>query len=211
MIIETFPVGRLQCNCTILGSEQTKEAIVIDPGDEIPLVLSRLNHHGLTPKYAIATHGHIDHVGGFKDIKAGTGSPVYIHEGDVFLYEALEMQAHLIGVPAPMMTVIDGHLSHGDEIGAGEIKIKVIHTPGHTPGSICFQCDEGEPRLFAGDTLFLGSIGRTDLWGGSFEEIIGSLKEKLVTLPDDTVVIPGHGPRTSIGREKRLNPFLQGI
>ena len=211
MIIETFPVGRLQCNCTILGSEQTKEAIVIDPGDDIPRVLSRLHHHGLTPKFVIATHGHIDHVGGFKDIKEGTGSPVYLHEGDVFLYEALEMQAQLIGVPAPLMTGIDGHLSDGDEIGAGEIKIKVIHTPGHTPGSICFQCDAGEPRLFAGDTLFLGSIGRTDLWGGSFEEIIGSLKEKLVTLPEETVVIPGHGPSTSIGREKRFNPFLQGI
>ncbi|MEP7272440.1 MAG: MBL fold metallo-hydrolase [Acidobacteriota bacterium] len=211
MIVETFPVGRLQCNCTILGSRQTNEAIVIDPGDDIPLVLARLAYHGLTAKYAIATHGHIDHVGGFKEIKEGTGAPVYLHESDLFLYEALEMQATMIGVDTPETTVIDGHLDDGDEIGAGDIKLRVVHTPGHTPGSICFHSPDGDAHLFAGDTLFMGSIGRTDLWGGSIDQIMESLRDKLVTLPDETVVIPGHGPATTIGREKRFNPFLQRL
>ena len=204
MIVETFPVGILQCNCTILGSEQTREAIVIDPGDDIPFVLSRLKSHGLTPKYVIATHGHIDHVGGFSELKEGTGAPVYLHKDDLFLYQALEMQAQMVGIPTPVETLIDGHLDEGDEIGMGEIKLRVVHTPGHTPGSICFHSDEGDAHLFAGDTLFMGSIGRTDLWGGSLDQIMDSLRGKLVTLPDETIVIPGHGPATTIGREKRL-------
>jgi hydroxyacylglutathione hydrolase len=212
MIVETFPVGKLQCNCTILGSEQTGEAIIIDPGDDIPFILSRLEHHGLKAKYAIATHGHIDHVGGFHELKQASSAPVYIHASDVFLYEALEMQAHMIGVTTPEATAIDGHLNDGDEIGTGEVKLRVVHTPGHTPGSICFHSDDdSEPCLFAGDTLFMGSIGRTDLWGGSYEQIMDSLRGRLVTLPDETVVIPGHGPATSIGREKRFNPFLQRL
>ena len=211
MIVETFPVGKLQCNCTILGSEQTKEAVVIDPGDDIPFILSRLEHHGLTAKYAIATHGHIDHVAGFHHLKESSGTPVYLHAEDLFLYEALEMQARMIGVSVPRSTLIDGYLGHGDEIGTGDVKLSVIHTPGHTPGSICFHSDDGSPCLFAGDTLFMGSIGRTDLWGGSHEQIMESLKARLVTLPEDTLVIPGHGPATTIGREKRFNPFLQRL
>jgi glyoxylase-like metal-dependent hydrolase (beta-lactamase superfamily II) len=211
MIVETFPVGMLQCNCTILGSEQTREAIIIDPGDDIPYILSRLAHHGLSPKYAIATHGHIDHVGGFHELKLASGSPVYIHASDVFLYEALEMQARMIGVNVPDATTMDGYLNDGDEIGTGEIKLRVVHTPGHTPGSICFHSDDADPCLFAGDTLFMGSIGRTDLWGGSFDQIMDSLRDRVVALPDETLVIPGHGPATSIGREKRFNPFLQGF
>ncbi len=211
MIVETFPVGILQCNCTILGSEQTREAIVIDPGDDIPFVVSRLEHHGLTVKHVIATHGHIDHVGGFNDLKESTGAPVLLHKDDLFLYQALEMQARLVGIATPIETVIDGHLEEGDEIGTGEIKLRVVHTPGHTPGSICFHSDVDEACLFAGDTLFMGSIGRTDLWGGSLDQIMESLREKLVTLPDETIVVPGHGPTTTIGREKRLNPFLQRL
>lgn len=211
MIVETFPVGLLQCNCTILGSEQTREAIVIDPGDDIPMVLDRLEKHGLTAKYVIATHGHLDHVGGFSEIKDGTGAPVYLHKEDVFLYDALEMQAMMIGIAQPESTNIDGHLNHGDELGIGDIKVQVLHTPGHTPGSICFHTPDGDPRLFAGDTLFMGSIGRTDLWGGSTEQIMDSLRTRLVTLADETIVVPGHGPATTIGREKRFNPFLQGF
>jgi hydroxyacylglutathione hydrolase len=209
MILETFPVGLLQCNCTILGSEQTREAIVIDPGDDVAEVLDRLRRHHLTAKYIIATHGHIDHVGGFKELKDATGAPVYLHRGDLFLYQALPMQAAMIGLTAPPATEIDAHLDEGDELGAGEIKLQVFHTPGHTPGSLCFHAPAGEARLFAGDTLFMGSIGRTDLWGGSFEEIMASLRGKVVTLPEETIVVPGHGPATTIGREKRFNPFLQ--
>jgi glyoxylase-like metal-dependent hydrolase (beta-lactamase superfamily II) len=211
MILETFPVGLLQCNCTILGSEQTGEAIVIDPGDEVPRLLERISRHRLTVKHIIATHGHIDHVGGLKELKDATGAPVYLHRGDLFLYQALPMQAALIGLATPPETEIDAHLDEGDELGAGEIKLSVYHTPGHTPGSLCFHTPGETGRLFAGDTLFLGSIGRTDLWGGSFEEIMDSLRGKVVTLPEETVVVPGHGPQTTIGREKRLNPFLQRL
>jgi len=210
MIIETFPVGLLQCNCTIIGSDQTREAVIIDPGDDVPRIVSRLAHHKLTARYIIATHGHIDHVGGFKELKEATGAPVYLHEGDLFLYNALAMQAQLLGITPPSSTEVDARMDDGDEIGAGEVKLRVHHTPGHTPGSICFYSAGDDARLYAGDTLFMGSIGRTDLWGGSFEEIMDSLRNKVITLPDETVVIPGHGPATTIGREKRFNPFLQG-
>ena len=210
MIIETFPVGLLQCNCTIIGSDQTREAVIIDPGDDVPRIVSRLAHHKLTARYIIATHGHIDHVGGFKELKEATGAPVYLHEGDLFLYNALAMQAQLLGITPPSSTEVDARMVDGDEIGAGEVKLRVHHTPGHTPGSICFYSAGDDARLYAGDTLFMGSIGRTDLWGGSFEEIMDSLRNKVITLPDETVVIPGHGPATTIGREKRFNPFLQG-
>ena len=208
MIIESFPVGMLQCNCVILGSEQTREAIVIDPGDEIETVVSRLEKHGLTAKYIVATHAHIDHVGGFKAIKEKTGAPLYLHRSDLFLYEALPMQAQMLGLTAPPVTEIDAWLDHGDQLGTGEVKLDVIHTPGHTPGSLCFHT-ASEAHLYAGDTLFMGSIGRTDLWGGSFEQIMESLLRRVVNLPDETVVIPGHGPKTTIGREKIYNPFLR--
>ncbi len=208
MIIETFPVGLLQCNCTILGSEQTREAIVIDPGDEIEVVLEHLKKHHLTAKYIIATHAHIDHVGGFKLLKEATAAPVYLHRSDLFLYEAMPMQARMLGITTPDATEIDAYFEHGDEIGTGEIKLEALHTPGHTPGSLCFHTSEAE-RLFAGDTLFFGSIGRTDLWGGDYDQIIDSLKTKVVTLPDATVVIPGHGRNTTIGRERKFNQFLQ--
>lgn len=208
MIIESFPVGLLQCNCIILGSEQTREAIVIDPGDEAGLVFARLSKLNLKARYIIATHAHIDHVGGFKELKDLTGAPLYLHRQDLFLYDALPMQARMLGLSAPPATEIDAYLDHGDQIGTGEIKLDVLHTPGHTPGSICFHTSE-HSHLYAGDTLFMGSIGRTDLWGGSYDEIIDSLQRRIVTLPDETIVIPGHGPKTTVGREKIYNPFLQ--
>ncbi|MFN7946039.1 MAG: MBL fold metallo-hydrolase [Blastocatellia bacterium] len=209
MMIETFPVGLLQCNCTILGSEQTREAIVIDPGDEVDKVLARLKAHGLEAKYIIATHAHIDHVGGFSALKAATGAPVYLHQGDQFLYDILPIQAQMIGLATPPSTQIDHYLSQGDELGAGEISIKVHHTPGHTPGSLCFHLPHDEAKLFSGDTLFMRGIGRTDLWGGSFEEIMDSLHRRVMALPDETIVIPGHGPATTIGDERAHNPWLQ--
>ncbi len=209
MIVETFPVGLLQCNCTILGSEQTREAVVIDPGDEADKVLARLRKHNLEAKYIIATHAHIDHVGGFSELKAATGAPVCLHQGDLFLYDILPIQAQLLGITAPAATAIDHHLDQGDELGIGEIRVKVFHTPGHTPGSLCFHAPGDEAKLFSGDTLFMRGIGRTDLWGGSFEEIMESLRRKVMALPDDTIVIPGHGPQTTIGDEKAFNPWLQ--
>ncbi|HWQ32124.1 MAG TPA: MBL fold metallo-hydrolase [Blastocatellia bacterium] len=209
MIIETFPVGLLQCNCTILGSAQTREAIVIDPGDEVQKILARLKAHRLEAKYIIATHAHIDHVGGFSELRAATGAPVYLHEGDQFLYDILPIQAQMIGLATPPSTQIDHYLSQGDELGAGEIRIKVHHTPGHTPGSLCFHLPDNEAKLFSGDTLFMRGIGRTDLWGGSFEQIMDSLHHRVLALPDETVVIPGHGPITTIGDERAHNPWLQ--
>lgn len=209
MIIETFPVGLLQCNCTILGSAQTREAIVIDPGDEVQKVLARLKAHGLEAKYIIATHAHIDHVGGFSELKAATGAPVYLHRSDQFLYDILPIQAQMIGLATPPATQIDHHLDEGDELGTGDIRLKVHHTPGHTPGSLCFHLPNDEAKLFSGDTLFMRGIGRTDLWGGSFEQIMDSLHHRVLALPDETVVIPGHGPATTIGDERAHNPWLQ--
>jgi glyoxylase-like metal-dependent hydrolase (beta-lactamase superfamily II) len=176
MIVETFPVGKLQCNCTILGSEQTKEAVVIDPGDDIPYILSRLEHHGLTAKYAIATHGHIDHVAGFHELKQSSGAPVYLHAEDLFLYEALEMQARMIGVALPQSAVIDGHLSHGDEIGTGEVKLRVVHTPGHTTRKHLLSLRMMLNRAFLQAILFspAASVVLT-LWGGSYDQIMDSL------------------------------------
>lgn len=209
MIIETFPVGLLQCNCTILGSGQTREAIVIDPGDEVEKVLARLQKNNLTAKYIIATHAHLDHVGGFSALKAATGAPVYLHQGDQFLYDILPMQAQMLGLAPPPATEIDHYLGQGDELGTGEIRLKVHHTPGHTPGSLCFHLPDDEAKLFSGDTLFMRGIGRTDLWGGSFAEIMDSLHGKVMQLPDETLVIPGHGPTTTIGAERSSNPWLQ--
>jgi glyoxylase-like metal-dependent hydrolase (beta-lactamase superfamily II) len=212
MIIETFPVGLLQCNCTLLGAEQSREAIIIDPGDEVEKILARLANHHLTLKAIIATHAHIDHVGGFSELRKATGAPVCLHRSDLFLYEMLPVQAQMLGLTAPPAADIDQFLEEGDELGTGEIKINILHTPGHTPGSLCFHTPgktAGTARLFAGDTLFMRGIGRTDLWGGSFEQIMESLHSRVMALPDDTAVIPGHGPQTTIGYERAFNPWLQ--
>lgn len=208
MILETFPVGPLQCNCIILGDERTKSAVVIDPGDEIERVTAALDRRGLSVVAIVATHGHIDHVGGFAELKKMTGAKTLLHEADVPLYEELASQAEWLGIAAPSMTTLDGGLDEAVGLAVGGLQLDVRHTPGHSPGSVSLVLPEDVPTLFSGDTLFAGSIGRTDLWGGSFEEIIASIRAKLLTLPDDTIVIPGHGPRTTVGTERRTNPFL---
>lgn len=211
MIVKTFPVGAFQCNCTILGDPETGEAIVVDPGDEADKILKVLSDHQLKIKYLLHTHAHLDHIGATRKVKEKNGGKIGLHKDDLFLYENMKMQGQFLGLsvkddPLP----IDHYLVQGDVIEwGGKNRLEVLHTPGHTPGSICFhQQTENQNLLFAGDTLFMGSIGRTDLWGGDHEQILSSINTKLLSLPETTSVVCGHGPNTSIGREKKLNPFL---
>ena len=208
MILETFPVGPLQCNCTILGDEATREAIVVDPGDNIPEILSRLQKHGLGLRQIVITHAHIDHVGGAVLLKRATGAPVFLNQKDLGLLSAMEMQAGWIGVPTPEVAPPDASAEDGLTVGLAALPGEVIHTPGHTPGSICLLFQK-QNLLLAGDTLFAGSIGRTDLPGGDGRQILRSLRNRLLILPDTTRVFPGHGPETTIGEERQSNPFLQ--
>ncbi len=267
----TIPVGMLQCNCSIIGDPATREALVIDPGDEVTRILDLLGRHRLTVTAIVSTHAHIDHVGGLAKLHQYTGAPVLMHRDDLPLYQAMEMQASFLGIQTPELIEIDQLLKEGDALRWGSFEAQVIHTPGHTPGSVSLYLphDAGKvtvaeparkntvttvdgkeididdllkqslsretteealnaddsakneppdeaariakpaPQLFSGDTLFAGSIGRTDLWGGSMHQIMQSLRTKLLHLPDDTIVYPGHGPVTTIGHERHLNPFLQ--
>jgi glyoxylase-like metal-dependent hydrolase (beta-lactamase superfamily II) len=216
MIYIKLPVGMLQCNCLIIGDPNSREAIVIDPGDEVERILGLLGRYKLTVKVIVSTHSHIDHVGGLAKLHQYTGAPVMMHIDDLPLYHGMEVQAAFLGIEAPELVDVDQLLKEGDTLSWGGFQANVIHTPGHSPGSVSLYLpkDSGQirltqPQLFAGDTLFAGSIGRTDLWGGSLDQIMDSLKSKLLQLPDDTVVHPGHGPTTSIGRERHSNPFLQ--
>jgi glyoxylase-like metal-dependent hydrolase (beta-lactamase superfamily II) len=257
----TIPVGMLQCNCSIIGDPTTREALVVDPGDEVTRILDLIGRHRLIVKAIVSTHAHIDHVGGLSKLHQYTGAPVLMHRDDLPLYQAMDMQAAFLGIVPPELTEVDQLLKEGDVLRWGSLEAQVIHTPGHTPGSVSLYLphnagkvtpaevpemptvldESGQrislsdllkkpelpedgvnppeeqaeksvpppPQLFAGDTLFAGSIGRTDLWGGSMEQMMDSLRGKLLHLPDETIVFPGHGPVTSIGHERELNPFLQ--
>ena len=209
MIHEILPVGPLQCNCSVIGDETTREAMVIDPGAEIQNILALVRKHNLQVKQIVITHAHIDHVGGAMKLRAATGAPILLNQNDYALLKMLDVQAAWVGMPSPGKVEIDRSVSTGDAVAAGSHTASILHTPGHTEGSICLYF-EAEKKLIAGDTLFAGSIGRTDLPGGSFEKIIDSLHDKLLALPDDTIVIPGHGPQTTIGEERENNPFLRG-
>jgi hydroxyacylglutathione hydrolase len=210
MILETFPVGPLQCNCTLMGDEKAREAIVIDPGDEVSRIHRRLTEHGLKLKQILITHAHIDHVGGALKLKALTGAPIYLNENDLPLLSMMAAQAAWIGVPTPDTAPPDEALTEGRRVGLDSYPAQVLHTPGHTQGSICLHF-EPLKMVIAGDTLFAGSIGRTDLPGGDFDQIIESIQTRLLSLPDATTVVPGHGPVTTIGAERNSNPFLQQV
>jgi hydroxyacylglutathione hydrolase len=210
MIHEILPVGMLQCNCSIFGDEQSREAIVIDPGDEIHKILAILANHQLHVKAIIITHAHIDHIGGAQKLKAATGAPVYMNAHDQPLSEHLDTQAAWLGMATPERTKIDVDAREGEKVALGPAEFHVLHTPGHTQGSISLWIP-AENKLIAGDTLFLDSIGRTDLPGGDYEQILRSIHDKLLPLDDTTAVTPGHGPNTTIGRERARNPFLQGL
>lgn len=206
MIVKKLEVGPIMANCFILGCESTKEAVVIDPGDDADRILMTLAKSGLKVKYLINTHGHFDHVGANKRMKEATGAEIAVHPDDEPMFQELSRSAMMFGLSAENSPPADIRLNDGDEITFGKITLKVIHTPGHSKGGICLYT---KGHLFAGDTLFAGSIGRTDLNGGDYDTLISSIKEKLLVLEPDTVVYTGHGPETTIANEKRMNPFLR--
>lgn len=210
MIHEILPVGLLQCNCSIFGDESSGEAIVIDPGDEIARITKILEEHHLRVKAIIITHAHIDHIGGAQKLKALTGAPVYMNSRDQELYDHIDVQAQWIGTVPPDKTTIDVNARDGESVKLGPAEFQILETPGHTQGSVSVWIP-AENKLVAGDTLFLDSIGRTDLPGGDSRQILRSIHDKLLPLDDAVVVIPGHGANTTIGRERRRNPFLQGL
>jgi glyoxylase-like metal-dependent hydrolase (beta-lactamase superfamily II) len=207
MIHEILAVGPLQCNCSVVGDEESREALVIDPGDQIEEVLAIVGRHGLTVKQIIITHAHIDHVGGAMKLKRATGAPILLNQNDYALLKMLDEQAAWVGMAPPGAVTVDASLDDAGTVRAGKLAATVMHTPGHTQGSVCLYF-EPEKKLIAGDTLFAGSIGRTDLPGGSFPQIIRSLHDRVLALPDETLVVPGHGSLTTIGRERETNPFL---
>lgn len=208
MIHEILPVGLLECNCSVFGDETSREGLVVDPGDQIDDVLEIIERHGLHLKAIIITHAHIDHIGGAQKLKQATGAPVYMNLNDMELQKGLDRQAAWLGVEPPEPVAIDAPARDGDRLLIGATELLVLHTPGHTQGSISLWVP-AEEKLVAGDTLFRDSIGRTDLPGGDGRQILRSIHDKLLPLPEQTVVIPGHGAKTTIGREKRENHFLR--
>jgi glyoxylase-like metal-dependent hydrolase (beta-lactamase superfamily II) len=210
MIHEILPVGQLQCNCSILGDEETREAIVVDPGDNIPEIEEKLRRHGLKVKAIVITHAHIDHVAGASELKRKTNAPVYMNANDEQLLGALDAQAQWLGMKTPDRVDVDTNMRDGDQLMLGNSEFRVIETPGHTQGSVSLYMPQ-QNKLLAGDTLFRDSIGRTDLPGGNTKQILSSIKARLLVLPDETIVVPGHGTNTTIGRERDRNPFLQKL
>jgi hydroxyacylglutathione hydrolase len=208
MIHEIILVGPLQCNCSIVGDESTHDGMIIDPGDEVDEILRIVEQHALKVKQIVITHAHIDHVGGAMKLKQRTGAPILLNQNDHALLKMMDTQAAWVGMRPPGKIEVDQNAGDSDRLRVGGLDATVMHTPGHTEGSICLYFP-AEQKLIAGDTLFAGSIGRTDLWGGSLEQIMDSLRSKLMHLPDETIVHPGHGPMTTIGHERELNPFLQ--
>lgn len=208
MILETFPVGPLQCNCTILGDEAAGDAIVIDPGDDIERIHQRLTSRGLKLKQILITHAHIDHIGGALQLKRLTGAPILVNENDLALLAIMADQAAWLGVETPETAPPDGTLADGQIVGLEAYPATVVHTPGHTQGSVCLHFAPMK-MVFAGDTLFAGSIGRTDLPGGDYDQILDSIKSRLYSLPEETSVIPGHGPVTTVSKERKTNPFIR--
>jgi len=205
MILIRLVVGPLQVNCFILADDKTREAVVIDPGDDARDILKIIGEKGLKVRYIVNTHAHFDHVGANTAIKEATGAELLLHEADAPVLATVSHQSRSFGMNPVSSPAADRLLKHGDIIAAGEISLKVLHTPGHTPGGISLL-EQG--MVFTGDALFAGSIGRTDFPGGDLMTLLRSIKTRLMTLPDDTKVFSGHGPESTIGEERRENPFL---
>ena len=208
IIIETFPVGPLQCNCSIIACSETREAIVVDPGGDPNDIVAFCDFSNFKIKYLVHTHAHFDHIHGSRAVKEATGAQICLHKEDEWLYNNLAMQCQMFGFECDEPLPVDHYLEDEEELQIGQSKTQVLHTPGHTPGSVCYSLKDKENVLFSGDTLFSRSIGRTDLWGGSYEKIIKSIKDRLMVLDDNTRVITGHGPSTTIWTERKENPFL---
>jgi glyoxylase-like metal-dependent hydrolase (beta-lactamase superfamily II) len=206
VIIKQLTVGPIMANCYILGCERTREAAVIDPGDETDKILMSLASEKLTLKHILNTHGHFDHVGGNRQLKDATGAELLIHAADAAMLAQLSASAAAFGLSAQNSPPPDRTVAEGDRVSFGDIALTVLHTPGHTPGGISFHTDR---CVFVGDALFYGSIGRTDFPGGDYDTLIASIRTKLFTLDDDTTVYTGHGPATTVGQEKRSNPFVR--
>jgi len=209
VIKKTFVVGPLKCNCTLLACEKTGEAVLIDPGDEASKLIAELSKLKVKVKYLLHTHAHFDHIGATKGLKAHTEATVCLHQGDQSIYEMLPLQGQMFGMQFEPAPAIEKFLLDEEVLSFGEHSLQVIHTPGHSPGGICFKLVGGDEFLFSGDTLFQGSVGRTDLWGGDFDLLIRSIKRRIFTLDEEIAVFPGHGPSTFVGQEKRHNPFFQ--
>ena len=213
LFLDVFPVGPIQANCVLLGDADAGELVVIDPGEEGALIAERVRASGLRPTMILHTHGHIDHVGGTAETHRllGGALPVGLHPDEIELYRNAPLQAQMFGIEVDAPPEPDLMLRHGDTLSIGTLKLEVRHTPGHSPGGVCFVVSGAERALVVvGDVLFAGSIGRTDLMGGSFPVLEGSIREQLYVLPDETTVICGHGPETTIGRERASNPFVSG-
>ncbi len=207
MIRDTFPVGMLGCNCTILGDEVSREAIVVDPGYDIPRILALLAKHKLTVRKIVVTHAHIDHIASAQSLKKITEAPIIYNQADLPLVAMMDVQAGWLGLPVPTVLPPDHSPADGETVSVAGITGKVFYTPGHTEGSLCMYVPD-EHLLLAGDTLFAGGVGRTDLPGGNSRKLLVSIRERLLSLPDSTLVVPGHGPTTTIGTERVHNPFL---
>lgn len=206
LLRETFPAGPFQCNCTVLACGDTKDAVIVDPGGEVARIAEIVAQYDLTVRAIVHTHAHLDHIYCTREVKEAHGGAVCLHKGDTFLYDGFAMQAQMFGWKVGSTTPVERWIEHGDRIEMGKRTLEVVHTPGHTPGSVCFEV---EGLLFSGDTLFRRSIGRTDLPGGDSKLIARSIKERLYTRDLDTLVVPGHGPTTKLGDEARANPFVQ--
>ena len=214
MIQEVAAAPPFMKNGFVLGCPRTKEGIIVDPGDEVDDLIAAARSHGLRITRILLTHAHLDHVTGVAAAKRAFGVPVYLHRDDQFLYDAAAQQGQMFGLRVEQPPPVDAHytMSGEEDLGFGDFTVDVLHTPGHCPGGVCLAIGprgESTRELFVGDTLFAGSIGRTDLPGGDHETLLRSIREVLFAFPDGTAVHPGHGPSTTIGEEKRTNPFLR--
>ena len=213
LLVETFPAGAFQCNCTVIACGDTKDAVVVDPGGEVGRIAEIVAHYDLTVRSIIHTHAHLDHIYCTRDVKEAHGGAICLHRDDAFLYAGFAMQAAMFGWKPRSTLPVERWIADGDRIELGKRELSVVHTPGHTPGSVCFEViDPDSGRiLFAGDTLFKGSVGRTDLLGGDSRVLARSIRERIYTRDPDTVVVPGHGPVTTIGDEAVANPFVRAV